>query len=187
MIRSFLAVQLPPVVVQYLERVSAQLQGLGLHGRFVRPESVHLTLKFLGDIEKSRVEQLAEQVEQCCSGFESFELKAGGVGVFPHLKRPRVVWVGLGTSRELSQLQRCIDSRLDREGFPSDKRPFHPHLTLLRLKSQRNVPELTRFISLAPQEEMKFQVEEVHLWRSLLRPDGARYVKLATSRLKMKE
>ena len=187
MIRCFIALQLPPALVEHLKRVSAQLQGLDLQGRFVRPESVHLTLKFLGDIEESRVDRFAARIEHCCQQCEAFELEAGGVGVFPNLKRPRVVWVGLRAGRELTELHRCLEDSLSQEGFEADQRPFHPHLTLLRLKSQRNAAKLASFIDRAAHQSLKFPVKEVHLFQSLLRPDGARHLKLATSQLKMKE
>ncbi|MEE8586652.1 MAG: RNA 2',3'-cyclic phosphodiesterase [Acidobacteriota bacterium] len=187
MIRCFIAVQLPPAVIQYLKLISTQLRGLDLQGRFVPPESVHLTLKFLGNIEESRVDRLGERIEQCCQQSQAFELEAGSLGVFPHSKRPRVAWVGLGASRELSELHRCTEGSLAQEGFEPDKRPFHPHLTLLRLKSQRNVARLASLINRTERQSLKFRVEEVHLFQSLLHPDGARHLKLATSQLRMKE
>ena len=173
MIRAFVAVELPPPVRAYLRAVSSELRKRGLNGRFVRPESVHLTLKFLGDIEERAVEPIAARIEDCCRQVQPFDAEAGGLGVSPGLHRPRVVWVGLKAGDALSRLQSCIEAGLAEEGFKPAKRPFRPHLTLLRLKSQKNVSELARLCGRPPGGRPCFRVDEVQLMRSILKPDGA--------------
>lgn len=185
MIRAFVAIALPEDVQLRLGEISQRLFKLRLDARFVTSGAIHLTLKFLGNIEEGKVEKLGEVMQESVQGIPPFDVEIRALGVFPHPAKPRVVWVGVDGGKELPELHRKIEIHLEKLGFARERRPFHPHLTLLRLKSPKNWRELTRFVA----EEGPHQragvvaVRAVHLYQSTLRPHGAVYTKLATAEL----
>jgi RNA 2',3'-cyclic 3'-phosphodiesterase len=181
MIRSFVAVDLPSDLRESIAAVNKRLSRLRLDGRFSKPESIHLTLKFLGDIEESRVPEIREAIETSARGIEPFSVAVRSLGVFPHLARPRILWLGLEPSQALNLLQRRVEESLARLGFEAEARPFKPHLTLIRLKSVRNTTELVQFLKLEESREVgTLPVDAVHLFQSILRPDCAEYRRLAS-------
>ena len=135
-IRAFIAVELPPAVREAVEGVVRELRsGIGDGVRWVRPEGVHLTLKFLGDIDADSVPAISDGLDRCAASAAPFDLFLEGVGVFPNARRPRVVWIGLGGALEpLLALQHSIDRELEGLGFARERRPFTPHLTLGRVR-----------------------------------------------------
>ena len=135
-IRAFIAVELPPAVREAVEGVVRELRsGIGDGVRWVRPEGVHLTLKFLGDIDAGSVPAVSRAMAQCAASAAPFDLFLEGVGVFPNARRPRVIWIGLGGALEpLLALQHSIDRELEGLGFARERRPFTPHLTLGRVR-----------------------------------------------------
>ncbi len=185
MIRSFVAIEVPSEIRHKLAEICRALKGLGLIGSFVRPEAMHLTLQFLGNIEEDSVPGIERALQDACKGVRPFTLTVRGLGVFPHPGRPRVAWAGLDNCPALTTLHQRLGSALSREGFEPETRAFHPHLTLLRLKSQKNSPSLARFVrekeeNLPP---MPFPVSSVHLFQSILGPGGAKYHRLASTPL----
>lgn len=137
MIRVFLAVELPSDMQEKLAHLQQQLQKTLSSINWVRPESIHLTLKFLGYIEVSTVPQLLSVLESVGGKREVFFLEAQGLGVFPHAKHPRILWVGLtGHTQALSDLVLDIDVALEPLGFPLEEKSYHPHLTLARIKRE---------------------------------------------------
>ena len=163
----------------------ARLKGLNLQGRFAKPESIHLTLQFLGNIEEDQIVPIAQVLAQAGSGVAPFDLEVGQLGVFPHLARPRVVWIGVEAVDGLMTLQSKIQEGLEPLGFPPENREFHPHLTLVRLKSQKNLGGLRKYLQAEGPEQRAgvIPVGEVHLYQSILKPQGAEYQKLRTSEL----
>ncbi len=185
MIRAFIAIAVPKLVLRGLEEIMAQLKGLNLHGRFARTQSIHLTLQFLGNIEEEQIPEIAEILEQAGKEIGPFDLEVGRLGVFPHLTHPRVVWIGVEPIDALMALQSKIQQGLEPLGFPEENRDFHPHLTLLRLKSRKNLRQLARYIETEGPglQAGVIQVEEIHLYQSILRPQGAEYRQLVTCEL----
>lgn len=182
MIRSFAAISIPEFILERIETVIVDLKELKIEARYTKTPSMHLTLKFLGNIEESLVESVSKALEQSARTVSRFSLDIERIGFFPNSKRPRIVWIGVEEDPMLSELQRQVEKNLQRLGFEAETRPFKPHLTLARLKSSRNLPELQRFL------EMKetgfrigsFDVDSIHLYQSILRPDGAEYRRLCT-------
>ncbi|HXI10025.1 MAG TPA: RNA 2',3'-cyclic phosphodiesterase [Thermodesulfobacteriota bacterium] len=122
---------------------------------------------------------MAEALSRASSGVKSFTLRAHGVGAFPNLKAPRVVWVGIEDNGGLQALQKNIDERLSECGFESDDRPFHPHLTLARVKSSAAGREIGKRIEGSrPDIDVDFRADYFVLFRSVLRPQGAEYTEL---------
>lgn len=187
MIRAFIAVPLNEKVRAGLQDASRQLGQLGLDARFVKAASLHLTLKFLGNIEPSLVEPIGQALQDCCSRQDIFQVAVEGLGVFPNQRRPRVVWAGIGGSAALGEIQGRVEEQMKALGFKPEDRPFRPHLTLARLRSPRNAQRLGEFLQ-RRENVLDFglvNVDRVHLYQSLLKPDGAEYLKLAGADLRM--
>ena len=188
-VRTFVAVDLPDEVERALEEAARTLRDARIEGlRPVRPEGIHLTLKFLGDVPESQVGEIAQVVSEAVAGHRQFDVSTGGFGAFPNTRRPQVLWVGIeGDSGPLIRLQADVDAALGAVGFPTETRPFHPHLTLARL--DRRMPVGARRASVDVLEStgliagMRIPVGSVSLVQSILGRGGALYERLATARL----
>ena len=180
MIRSFLAIELPGPIFTKIGEVQGDLRSSRADVRWTNPETIHLTLKFFGNIEESRIDPIFKSIEEPIRNTPPFSLKVQGVGAFPHLKNPRVIWIGLVDEREaLTLLQKQIETYLEKIGFQPEDRPFRPHLTLGRMKSTRGKEELAGRMERYREEEFgDFQVERVVLFKSELKPSGPIYAPL---------
>jgi 2'-5' RNA ligase len=185
LIRSFLAIELPKPILRKIEEVEGDLRSTHADVRWVSPEKIHLTLKFFGNIEESRIDLIFKSIEEPIRDALPFSVRVRGAGAFPSLKNPRVVWMGLADGKEmLISLQKQIEDRLEKIEFEPEDRPFQPHLTLGRMKSSRGKEELVRRMEKYTEEEFgAFQVERVVLFKSDLRPSGPIYTLLRALRL----
>ncbi len=183
--RAFIAIAVPESVLKSCQDIMVQLRGLNLQGRFAKTQSIHLTLQFLGNIEEDQIVGIAQVLEQAGREVAPFDLEVGRLGVFPQLANPRVVWLGVEPVDGLMKLQSKIQRGLEPLGFPREKRDFHPHLTLFRLKSRKNLSPLTEYLKAEGphQKAGMIQAEQIHLYQSILKPQGAEYLKLFTARL----
>jgi 2'-5' RNA ligase len=186
LLRSFLAIELPKPILKKIEEVQADLKSSHIDVKWVNPEQIHLTLKFFGNIEASKVEPITSSVEGLTQTTPSFPLIVQGIGAFPHLKNPRVIWIGLFDTKEiLIPFQKELDVQFEKIGFQAEDRSFHPHLTLGRMKSSRGKEELaTRMEKHREVEFGEFQVEKVILFKSDLRPAGPIYTPLKEIKLR---
>ncbi|MDE3178205.1 MAG: RNA 2',3'-cyclic phosphodiesterase [Acidobacteriota bacterium] len=146
--RVFAAIDLPFAVRSELGRAVADFRAalLNLGGkdssvRWVNPDGIHLTLKFLGEISESRVQQVTAALAKA-SSFPSFEIEIRGFGFFPSSKKPRVFWAGIEAPPELRQLASMVDEAMAGLGFPIEKQEYSPHLTLARFKTTPPQPAL---------------------------------------------
>jgi 2'-5' RNA ligase len=185
LIRSFLAIELPKLILRKIEEVQGDLRTTHADVRWVSPEKIHLTLKFFGNIEESRIDSIFESIEKPIRNTLPFSLKVRGIGAFPQMKNPRVIWIGLVEEREvLATLQKQIETQLEKIGFQPEDRSFHPHLTLGRMKSSRSKGDLVGMIEKYKEEEFgDLQVERVVLFKSDLRPSGPIYTPLGDIKL----
>jgi 2'-5' RNA ligase len=184
-VRAFIAIALPDNIVRYVETLQNQLRAAGLKLNWVRPRSIHLTLKFLGDIEQAQVEHVAAAMQSAARQNAPLELAVQGMGVFPTLKRPRVLWVGVGGQTDgLLNLHRSLEDALAGAGIAREERPFKAHLTVARIKSQVAPQQLIQAIEKGAQSApLPLPVNEVGLFQSRLQPTGAVYTLLARGRL----
>lgn len=179
MIRTFVAVDLPPEIKTSLAASLAALKARNKDVRWVSPEAMHLTLKFLGDIPEALVAPLGADLDAVAAAIPAIELCLAGLGAFPSLHRPRVVWVGIGGETDrLAKLALKVDEACSRHGVAREERPFTGHITLGRLK-RPSVLDLR----VEPVQGV-FTATEIVLYKSDLSPSGARYTVLHTSRLK---
>lgn len=185
MIRAFIAIDVPPDVKNQLESLSGRLGFLDLDARPVPISSIHLTLRFLGNIEKSRIPGLGDAIRCCARQIGPFRLAVHNLGAFPNRKRPRIVWAGVAGDGELENLQQLLELELQQLGFDREKKKFRPHLTLLRLKSTRNTKRLSDFLDQEKDRTnpVSFRVRQIHLYESRLHSAGARHGKLLTAEL----
>ncbi|HJX68873.1 MAG TPA: RNA 2',3'-cyclic phosphodiesterase [Dehalococcoidia bacterium] len=184
-IRSFIAIELPEEARTGLARLRKELErNEHKFVKWVDPQGIHLTLKFLGNIPSKRVTEITEAMKKVAQGVSPFHLEISGLGVFPGLKQARVFWVGVGGELDrLSGLQQNIDSALAALGFAREERPFVPHLTLARIREGASAPERRSFGELVGsttfEDKYPIEVEAVRLMRSQLTPAGAIYTCLS--------
>jgi 2'-5' RNA ligase len=179
-IRTFIAFDLPDTVLSALGRVQDDLKHRGLKAKWVRLQSIHLTLKFLGDIKADQVDPVAHQLAAAARGTGSLTLGAKGIGVFPNIRRPHVIWAGLsGDLETLGELQRNIDRALSEIGFTREKRSFKGHLTLGRFKGRTDSRKVAEALeALAGFDTRTFTARQLVLFKSRLEPTGAVYSQL---------
>ncbi len=185
-IRSFIAFELPEAVIALLGKVQQELKSLRLKVRWVRPENIHLTLKFLGNINPGDIENIGGAMSDAAGDCAPFTLTVGGIGFFPGIKRPRIIWVGLGGEiQELLNLQRNLADRLATVGFPKEKRSFKAHLTLGRIRQAVNPSKIGQAIQeYSDSGNQKFTADRVILFKSDLKPSGAEYLQLKQAGLR---
>jgi len=189
-IRSFIAIELPDEVKSALDQLQAQLKtGKQLPVKWVDPYNIHLTLKFLGNIDVNKVREITGAMEAAAQGVSPFKLEVKDLGGFPNLKRVRVVWVGVsGEVAQLSQLQQRIESNLSPLGFAPEPRSFTPHLTLARVREQASLDEQQNFGQLIASTKFEtvyeFGVYSINLMKSQLTREGAIYSRISSVKLK---
>jgi 2'-5' RNA ligase len=172
---------------RYLGSIQEKLKSAGCTGvKWVVVGGIHLTLKFLGNVPAQKVSRIKETVGLTCSGEKPFVLSTGGLGVFPGMKQPRVLWIAVnGDIERLVRLQRRIDEQLLSLGFEQEKRPFSPHITLARTRETITEAEQSLLGRLAKEtvlnESFRLSVQNISLMRSQLLPGGAVYTRLAVS------
>ncbi|HUE98912.1 MAG TPA: RNA 2',3'-cyclic phosphodiesterase [Anaerolineales bacterium] len=191
LLRAFIAVEIPREIREAICKATAPLQeGIGSLVRWVPMENMHLTLKFLGDISPANVEMLSQMLHAEADLIHCFDLHLGGLGAFPSLRRPRVIYIGIQAPAALEALQRGIESAARRLGYGSEERGFSPHLTIGRVKhalrvtateqqSIRRALEGTRIDAAGTA-----RVDSVHLYKSDLKPTGSVYTRLFSASLK---
>lgn len=193
LVRSFIAIELPADVRAELASIEEKLK-VRRHPfvKWVDPESIHLTLKFLGSVSGETIPEIVEAMSLVAQPVSPFTLQIGGTGAFPNWQRPQVVWVGVGGEMgRLTTLQRELEAALSPLGFPPESRPFSPHLTLGRLR-ERVTPEDRRRFGLWAQSvkfgaSLSFEVNAVRLMKSQLTSSGPIYSELALVQLKARD
>ena len=189
-IRTFVAIEIPELLKAKLDRSVEALRSsvVGDLVRWVRPDSMHLTLKFLGEIEQLQVNAIEQILDRIAGGFSEFGLEMAGFGCFPNKKRPRVIWVGFdAAASELLRLQAELTGRLEVIGFEGDRWDYHPHMTLGRVRKELSAADSRILSDWAKEAQIetvgKFQVESISLIHSVLEPGGAVYTRLHSAGL----
>ncbi len=177
--RAFFCIELEDRIQEGLNEITQRLKRDGqARVSWVRPENLHVTLKFLGEVAPERVEELRLAAEVACEGIDRFALELDRAGAFPNLERPRVIWVGSSSPpEEIFQIYRRLERELAPLGFPPERKPYTPHVTLGRVK-ERNRARAARLGEQLDRIEPFHFVAEVFrltLMESRLAPSGATY------------
>ncbi|MGB5158910.1 RNA 2',3'-cyclic phosphodiesterase [Desulfobacterium sp. N47] len=179
-IRAFIALKLPDNILSFINKIQKNLKQYGFPVRWVKPENIHLTLKFFGNIDKSDLSDIKAALNECSGCYSALNLFAKGIDVFPSIMRPRIMWVGvLGDTSLLLSLQNTLDKRLEESGFKKDEKPFKGHLTMGRFKDKVNneklIEILRKYQNVDPEA---FAAKEIVLFKSDLKPQGPVYTEL---------
>ena len=189
-VRAFIAIEIPVEMrhqlVEHITRLKQYIPSTTV--RWVRLEGIHLTLKFLGDVSLNKLDQITGLLEEVGLRHTPFPIDIGQFGCFPNPRCPRVLWVGVGdSSGVLTSLQADLEGVLAQIGFKRETRPFHPHLTLGRVKrgahssAVRSLSTILEEVTIGDLGQVN--VDEICLIRSDLKPTGAIYTRLATAKL----
>lgn len=184
MIRTFIAIDVPAAIKDRIAQAQYELRNIsGANVSWAKSAGIHLTLKFLGDVEEERISEVTEAVQKAASGISSFGLSTSTPGGFPNLTRPRVLWWGLKESEPLMTLQTRIDHNLDQIGFPAEQKKFNAHLTVGRVKFIDSDSNLIAQFKKYDWSPIDWTVEQVYVMSSQLKPSGALYRSLASIQL----
>jgi 2'-5' RNA ligase len=179
--RTFIAIPIPEECLQVLERAQKELQSYDADVRWASIRSIHLTLKFLGEVNRDLPRELAQSLRAALPQAQPFSLCLAELGSFPGSGNPRVLWCGIGGEQEtLSHLQSVVEATCTHYGFPAEERAFNPHLTLGRVKGRRNLRPLMEKIGRVKALECSFRADHFHIYKSVLKPQGAVYTVLET-------
>jgi len=188
--RTFIALELSQELKAELGRLQERLreQMPPRSVRWVQLDGIHLTLKFLGDTPLARVEEVKSALARVAAGSEPFSFSVGGLGCFPNTRQPRVVWVGVQEpTGALTHLQRTVEAHIAPLGFPTEQRPFSPHLTLGRVRkeaSRSEVQQIGQVVTASPVGPLgQMAATGISYIKSDLQPSGAVYTTLFEARL----
>lgn len=189
LLRAFIAVEISPGLREAVYKAAAPLhKGMGAAVRWVAVENMHLTLKFLGDVSPANVELLSQMLRAEADLFSCFDLRLQGLGSFPTLKRPRVIYIGIQAPAALEGLQRGIESASRKLGYESEERRFSPHLTIGRVRQNVTAAEQQTIRRALEETRIDWlgtaRVDSVHLYKSDLKPAGSVYTRLYSAPLK---
>jgi len=181
MIRTFIAIELPEQVKDQIRIEYLKLNSTDASIRWVKPKNLHLTLKFLGDIEEEKLKEVENSVTESVSPYNKLNLSLKGLGFFPDIKRPKVIWKEVaGDIDELLSLAESIEKNMTRIGFSAELRKFSPHITIGRIKKIKR-REIDTILEMASDsEEVEFIAQNVKIIRSELIPGGAVHTTLKT-------
>lgn len=184
-LRCFIAIPFPGELKESVASSVELLKAARADVRWVQPENLHLTLKFLGDTTEPSVPGIAGALDNAAESLRSFSLRISGAGVFPDWKRPRVIWFGVEAGSGLKSLQESIEDIMETFGYNRENRLFSPHLTIGRVRSQRNIsPLVSALESVKGTDFGSMEVRSFSLMKSDLSPKGSEYTTLAEFQLR---
>ena len=180
MIRTFISIDLPEGIKKGISDLQDRLKRDECHIGWVRPEAMHLTLKFLGEIDEKGMPEIEAAIRKATKGFIPFYVRIMGLGVFPNLKKPGIIWLGINEEGDnLLRLQSRIEEEMEKIGHPREERGFKPHLTIGRVRDPSGLKGLIDAIESEKEIELGgFKTGEVLIMRSDLRPESRIYTRL---------
>ena len=190
MLRSFIAVEIPSEIQAAIAHATASLKKALPKPliRWVTPQNIHLTLKFLGDVSPANLEQLAGTLKVEAVSHDMFSMSVGGLGAFPNPRRARVIWIGLEAPPALAALQRGVDAAAAQLGYPREERPFSAHLTIGRVAQSVTVADLQHIRSALESTKVgilgTIRVQAFHIFKSDLQAGGSVYTEIYRLSLK---
>ena len=173
LVRAFLAIPLSGDLKTALQRLQSDLKARNSEVRWSRLDNLHLTLHFFGEIHQENLEKIMASMLSVSNRHKPFQVNVTGLGAFPNVRRPRVVWLGLTPQHPLRQLHQDCQTSLQAAGIVTDSRPYAPHLTIGRVRARTDLTALSREIG--TREFGQLAVDRLVLYESRLRPGGAEH------------
>jgi 2'-5' RNA ligase len=178
-IRCFIAIELSQEIRQVLGRIEDELQGTISGVKWVKPDNIHLTLKFIGSIEEEKVDKIKEILNQIAQDIIPFKIELSSAGAFPSPGRPRVIWIGIEEGKEeSSRLANLVEEKIAPLGIEKESRAFHPHLTLARVKFLKDKSSVENAFAHLKVPQTEMTALKVTLFQSTLAREGAIYTVL---------
>ncbi len=179
-LRCFIAIEIPEAIRKSIADIIDSLKKSGSDVKWAADENIHITLQFLGKTEEALIPTIKEALVKILSPYFPFYIKITNVGCFPNERRPRVIWVGIEEPQALIHLHEDIADELVKFGYQKEERGFTPHVTIGRVKSNKNMNELLkRLEELRAMRFSDFEAQNITLMKSELKPSGAKYYGLA--------
>lgn len=173
--RLFIAIGLPEAILKSLAELQFELKRFARDAKWVQPDGIHLTLKFLGYVDPSRVEEISASLSRVTAGCPPAPIGIHGCGAFPNTRRPNVLWAGV-ESEQLLEIQSRVDDQMAALGFEKEKRAFTPHLTLARFREPRGLAPLMLLVEKKRDVPLgNFTASKIRLYESILHRGGAEY------------
>lgn len=187
--RTFIAIELPKEIQSFLSSLQQELKNTGADVRWVEPKNIHLTLKFLGEVDEENLSKINSILEDATKDKTSFNIRLAYVGAFPKISFPRVLWAGIDKGeREAKMIATLLEEKLEKIGFPKENRPFSSHITIGRVKSTLNRDKLVQGLknleNYFSAKNAQFSVSKITLFKSTLTPKGPIYDILKEANLK---
>lgn len=188
--RAFIAIELPREIKDLLARIQTQLKTAEADVKWAEPANIHLTLKFLGEIDEQKKESIIQIIKDTAEGKNSFSLRLSSAGAFPNTEYPRVLWIGIDEgSSETTKIAEELEEKLEKIGLPKDKKKFSCHITIGRVKSGNNRLKLAGKIKKISAElnekSLEFKAEKITLFKSTLSSKGPTYEAIHETNLKI--
>lgn len=175
--RGFIAIEIQKT--KEIVELFNQLKNIDINAKIVEPDNLHITLKFLGDTDEEKVDQIKDSIYDSIKDVKPFNIKLKNLGVFPNINYIKVLWIGIEHGEQLSVIAKNIDERLNKIGFKKEKRSFSPHLTIGRIKNAKNKEKLIEIIDKYQGFEFKEEkIQKIFLKKSQLTPQGPIYTDL---------
>jgi 2'-5' RNA ligase len=184
--RTFIAIPLAQEIRDYLACIQLQLKKCQADVKWVQPENIHLTLKFLGERDEKKIDKIKEALDETARDKTCFSLRLCNLGAFPKIDFPRVIWVGIDKGEEeIKKIAYELEEKIAKAGIPKEDKPFSSHITIARLKTSLNREKLAGELKRLERVEGKeFRVEKITLYKSTLTPKGPIYEVLREASLK---
>lgn len=174
--RLFVAISLPPDLLRKLSELQGQFKPFAREAKWVKPQGIHLTLKFLGYVDQNRISEIIDHLSKVSESAAALNLTASGCGFFPNPRRPSVLWVGV-QAPGIMELQQNVEEAMNRLSFEKETRAFSPHLTLARFKRTEGLLPLAKAVEQWKENELEtFEAKHFELFESILHRDGAEYI-----------
>ncbi len=183
-IRAFIAIELEETIRDEISRIQGILKASEADVKWVRPENLHLTLRFLGNIRQEKIEKIKNALSEHLSSFKPCSLKLDSLGVFPNIQYPRIIWISVLSNNILEELARSAETALVSLKFAKEKRGFKSHITLARLRSNRNKHRLVEILEKTQISQEEMILKKVSLFKSTLSSSGPHYEVLSTISLR---
>lgn len=187
--RSFIAIELPREFKDALEKIQGQLKASGADVKWVQPQNIHLTLKFLGEINEGKIAEIAAIIKAVADNNRPYPLTLSSVGAFPRIDSPRVIWAGVDAgNEETTRIAKELDDKISLIGILKEERPFSSHITIGRTRSNLNMAKLAQGLKdmagKAGLPDLSCQVSKITLFKSTLTPKGPLYEALKETSLR---